>query len=111
MHSADCDAAIYPPASHPHGRLQVVVHVSAETLEEDSDVSAETSTHNNAGISHLEDGPHVSAETSRRIACDCCRIALLEDDHGEPLSIGRNPARFRPPYAARRARSIPTWGL
>ena len=54
-------------------RYQVVVHVSAETLKADSDVSAETSSHINAGQSHVEDGPAVSAETSRRIACDCSR--------------------------------------
>jgi len=87
-----------PASAATADRYQVVVHVSAETLKEDADVSAETSTHINAGISHLEDGPHVSAETSRRIACDCSRIPLLEDDHGEPRPSAANPARFRLPY-------------
>ncbi|MEX2124068.1 MAG: DUF222 domain-containing protein [Woeseia sp.] len=82
-------------------RYQVVVHVSAETLKSDPDVSAETSSHINAGASHIEGGPMVSAETSRRIACDCSRVPLLEDDDGELLSIGRK-SRTIPP-AIRRA--------
>jgi hypothetical protein len=82
-------------------RYQVVVHVSAETLKQDPDVSAETSAHINAGTSHIEGGPMIAAETSRRIACDCSRVPLVEDDDGEPLSIGRK-SRSIPP-AIRRA--------
>ena len=67
-------------------RYQVVVHVAA-------DVSAETP--------HLEGGPHVSAETSRRIACDCSVLGIKEDQDGEPLAIGRK-TRSIPP-AMRRA--------
>lgn len=70
-------------------RYQVVVHVSAETLTGDDNVTAETS--------HLEDGPHVTAETSRRIACDCSVSALVEDGLGEPLSIGRKSRSIPPP--------------
>jgi len=65
-------------------RYQVVVHVSAETSD-----------------AHIEDGPHVSAVTSRRVGCDCSIIAVLEDGDGEPLSIGRK-SRAIPP-AIRRA--------
>ena len=65
-------------------RYQVVVHVSAETAD-----------------AHIEDGPHVSAETSRRLACDCSVIGVLEGGEGEPLSIGRK-SRAIPP-AIRRA--------
>ena len=55
-------------------RYQVVVHVGG----------------GHAGDScHLEDGPHVTAVTSRRIACDCAVVAIKEDKNGEPLSIGR----------------------
>jgi len=67
-------------------RYQVVVHVAA-------DVSAETP--------HLEGGPHVSAETSRRIACDCSVLGIRQDQDGEPLAIGRK-TRSIPP-AMRRA--------
>jgi hypothetical protein len=59
-------------------RYQVVVHVTAET-------------------SNLEDGPHVTAETSRRIACDCAVVGIKEDKNGEPLSIGRRSRTIPPP--------------
>lgn len=70
-------------------RYQVVVHVSAETSAE---------------CPHIEDGPHVSAETSRRIGCDCSLLAIREDEDGQPLSIGRK-TRSIPP-AMRRALRI-----
>jgi hypothetical protein len=66
-------------------RYQVVVHVTAET-------------------SQLEGGPHVTAETSRRICCDSTIIKLTEDDDGEPLSIGRRSRSI--PAAIRRALRI-----
>ena len=50
---------------------------------------------------HIEDGPHVPAETSRRIACDCSVLEIGEGEKGEPLSIGRK-SRSIPP-AMRRA--------
>lgn len=59
-------------------RYQVVVHVTAET-------------------SHIEDGPHVTAETSRRIGCDCSIVGIKEDENGEPLSIGRRSRSIPPP--------------
>jgi hypothetical protein len=92
-----------PTSATTADRYQVVVHVSAETLKQQSDVSAETSAHINSGTSHVEGGPTIAAETSRRIACDCSRVPLLEDDDGEPLSIGRK-TRSIPP-AIRRALS------
>ncbi len=71
-----------PSQASTADRFQVVVHVTAET-------------------SHIEDGPHVSAETSRRIACDSSIVELIKDKKGEPLSIGRR-SRSIPP-AIRRA--------
>ena len=85
-------------------RYQVVVHVSQETLRDDTrcdDVTAETSGGFDAGRAHLEGGPHVTADTSRRLACDCSNIHVVEDELGEPLSIGRK-SRSIPP-AIRRA--------
>jgi len=90
-----------PRSTSTADRYLVVVHVSAETLKDEPDVSAETSEHINADLSHIDDGPHVSAETSRRMACDCSIVGLVEDDEGEPLSIGRK-SRVIPP-AMRRA--------
>ncbi len=60
-------------------RYQVVVHVGATT------------------DSYLEDGPGVTAETSRRIACDSSIVAIKEDKNGEPLSIGRRSRTIPPP--------------
>ncbi len=67
-------------------RYQVIVHVSAETSMDGA---------------NMEDGPHVSAETSRRIACDASLLGIKEDENGEVLSIGRK-TRAIPP-AMRRA--------
>ncbi len=70
-------------------RYQVVVHVSAETSMEGP---------------HIEDGPRVSAETSRRIACDSSLLAIKEGNDGEPMSIGRKTRSI--PSAMRRALRI-----
>ena len=39
----------------------------------------------------------VTAETSRRIGCDCSTTILKEDEQGEPLSIGRRSRTIPPP--------------
>ncbi len=79
-----------PASSSTADRYQVMIHVTAET-----DNGAKTT--NN----YLENGPHVSAETSRRIACDSSISILHEDQNGQPLNIGRK-SRVIPP-AMRRA--------
>jgi hypothetical protein len=48
-------------------------------------------------ISHLEDGPHVTAETSRRICCDSSISPLITGKNGEPLNIGRKSRVIPPP--------------
>jgi hypothetical protein len=65
-------------------RYQVVVHVYPKGTR-----TAETSS--------IEDGPHVTAETSRRIGCDCSVVGIREDKDGEPLSIGRRSRTIPPP--------------
>lgn len=79
-----------PASSSTADRHQVVLHVSAETL-----------TDREGHISYLQDGPHVSAETSRRLCCDAGISVLTEDEDGTPLNIGRK-SRIIPP-AMRRA--------
>jgi hypothetical protein len=79
-----------PTSSSMADRYQVMVHVTAET----SDAAEATN-------NYLEHGPHVAAETSRRIACDSSISILHEDQDGQPLSIGRK-SRVIPP-AMRRA--------
>jgi Domain of unknown function (DUF222) len=71
-------------------RHQVVVHVSAETLR-----SSEP------GQCEFEDGASMAAETARRLSCDASVVAMVENDQGEPLNVGRK-TRSIPP-ALRRA--------
>jgi hypothetical protein len=87
---AESFLATGPAAQNGGDRHQIVVHVDAETLE-----------HKRAGRCELEDGPSVSAETSRRLACDCSVIRITADTDGEPLNVGRK-TRSIPP-AIRRA--------
>ena len=69
-------------------RFQVIVHVDQDVLGPDG-----------AWAATLEDGSRVSAETLRRVACDCGMVAMSRN--GEALNIGRR-ARTIPP-AIRRA--------
>src|SRR2546425_9143214 len=72
-------------------RYQVVVHVDAPVLA-DTDAP---------GQSVLEDGTHVSAQTSRRLACDASRVVMRHDAQGRAGELGR-ATRTVPP-ALRRA--------
>jgi hypothetical protein len=72
-------------------RYQVMLHVDAGTLEEAGD----------PGLSELEDGTRVSAETSRRIACDAGLVRITRGSDGKVLGAGRR-TRTVPP-ALRRA--------
>ncbi len=95
-----------PQSRSSADRYQVVVHVSAETLKAnppDDGVSAETVDPFQTDFSYLEDGPHVSAETARRIGCDAAKIDVIDDIDGEPLNIGRK-SRLIPPALARALR-------
>jgi hypothetical protein len=72
-------------------RYQVVVHVDAAVLADPD----------GAGQSALEDGPHVPAGTSRRLACDASRVVMRHDEDGRVVEVG---ARTRTiPPALRRA--------
>jgi hypothetical protein len=64
---------------------QVVVHVATETLRDKS-----------AGCCEVEDGPSMSAETARRLAWDASVVVLIEDEDGEPLSVGRKTRTISP---------------
>jgi Domain of unknown function (DUF222)/HNH endonuclease len=75
----------------PGGRYQVVVHVDAPVLADPE----------SPGQSVLEDGAHVSAETSRRLACDASRVVM---QHGRDGRVVEVAARTRTiPPALRRA--------
>jgi len=62
------------------------VHVAAETLRDRT-----------AGRCEIEHGPSIAAETARRLACDASVVALIENDDGEPLSVGRKTRTISAP--------------
>jgi hypothetical protein len=64
----------------PGERYQVVVHVDARALADPDD----------PGQSVLEDGARVSAETSRRLACDASRVVMQHGRDGHVVG-GRCP--------------------
>ncbi len=60
-------------------RYQVMLYVEPETLTEQGE----------PGLSELEDGTRVSAETARRLACDASRVEVRRDSYGSLLDVGR----------------------
>ncbi len=74
-----------PPVDRSSGgeRFQVMVHLEQEALGADGEWSATPE----AVRRVLEDGTRVSAETLRRVACDCGLLTIGGD--GENLNIGR----------------------
>ena len=80
-----------PATGNGGERFQVMVHVDQDPLAPDGVLSAS-----------LDDGTRVSAETFRRVACDCGLVAVAGD--GAQLNIGRR-ARSIPP-AIRRALAL-----
>ncbi len=81
------------PSGSTADRYQVVVHVDAETLKDQT-----------AGRCHLEHGPALPAQTVRRLTCDASLIRIVETERGEPLDVGRK-TRSIPP-AIRRALNV-----
>jgi len=66
-------------------RFQIVVHVDHDTLRDSA-----------PGRSEFEDGGDVSAETSKRLSCDCSFVKITEDDSGNPLNVGRKTRSIPP---------------
>ncbi len=67
-------------------RHQIVVHVAAETLRDRT-----------AGCCEFEHGPSMAAETARRLSCDASIVALVENEDGEPLNVGRKTRTISAP--------------
>jgi hypothetical protein len=67
-------------------RHQIVVHVGAETLRDQS-----------GGCCEFEHGPSMAAETARRMACDASVVKLIENDDGEPMNLGRKTRTISAP--------------
>src|SRR6056297_1211769 len=77
-------------------RCTIHLHTAPETLSADGE-TAEAE----LDVSISTSGARVSAETSRRLACDCGVVHWQEDEHGTTLNVGRK-TRSIPP-AIRRA--------
>src|SRR5258705_2263858 len=87
----------------PGERYQVVVHVDAGVLADPDQ----------PGQSVLEDGVHVSAETSRRLACDASRVVMRHDEDGRVVEVGARTRTIPPALrlaARQRARRSPLPG-
>ncbi|MPZ17454.1 MAG: DUF222 domain-containing protein [Luteitalea sp.] len=84
-------------------RYQVVIHVDEDTLKADAEPAAGEAVAPDAGQAVLEDagGVRVSAETSRRIACDASTVVMRHAPDGSVLDVGRK--RRTIPPAIRRA--------
>jgi len=76
---------------HGGDRCTINLHTTPDTLREDGETAE----------SELDSGARVSAETSRRLACDCGVVHWHEDEDGSALDVGRR-TRSIPP-AIRRA--------
>lgn len=77
----------------PNGgeRTTIHLHTDADTLRRDGE----------GAESRLDTGAHVSAETSRRLSCDCAVVHWHEETTGGTLNIGRRSRNIPP--AIRRA--------
>src|SRR5467141_2790501 len=90
---ADALALVAETALH-HGidpgtsgeRYQVVVHVDAPVLA-DPDAP---------GQSVLDDGIHVSGDTSRRLACDATRVVMRHESAGQIAEVGARTRTIPP---------------
>ena len=75
-----------PGALNGGDRNLVTVHVAAETLRRKE-----------AGCCEIEEGPSIAAETARRVACDASVVAIIENEDGEPLNVGRKTRTISAP--------------
>ena len=85
-------------------RYQVVLHVEAET----AGVSPADEATAQAVLELADGGVHVSAETSRRLACDASVVVMRQGADGAALDVGRKtrsiPGAIRRALTARDAR-------
>ena len=75
-------------------RYLTMIHVDEHVLHDDTD-----------GRCELDDGPALSPDTARRIACDAPFIAVLVDKLGKPMKVGKKtqaiPTRVKRAVRAR----------
>ncbi len=67
--------------------FQVMIHVDSAVLTDQS----------NDGLCEFESGEGISAESSRRLACDAPHVAVASDSEGNVLHIGRKARKISTP--------------
>ena len=85
-----------PKAMSGGDRQQIVIHVDAESLRQET-----------PGRCEVEGGPSIAAQTARRLSCDASLVTVLEDEAGQALDVGRK-TRSIPPAIRRALRSRDT---
>jgi hypothetical protein len=91
-------------AGSPADRYQLVVHVDQRVLAtgsvyaqlEETGDSPMPERYNGPGRCELDDERALALETVRRLGCDCSLVGIVEDDDGEPLSVGRKTRSIPP---------------
>jgi hypothetical protein len=76
-------------------RCQVIVHIDQRLL------ASPDRAHDDTGLPpphrcELEDEHTLAVETARRLSCDCSLVGIVENEHGEPLDIGRKTRSISP---------------
>jgi hypothetical protein len=91
--TAMCDATLARPPTGLTGgdRYQLLFHVDASTLATGSPGASVAG----PGSCAVADGPGISPETARRLACDCAIVAIAEID-GTPVGVGRRTRSIPP---------------
>jgi hypothetical protein len=93
---AECALAADLEGGAAGDRYQVVLHVEGDALSREA-APAE----GGASQAVLDDGSYVSAETSRRLACDASVVVMRHAADGSVLDVGRKTRTI--PIAIRRA--------
>ena len=101
LHAATC--ALH--AGLDHGtigdRYQVVLHVDAADAQSACHGASQAPDHGQAAV-ELDDGAiNISAETSRRFACDASFVVMRHAADGSVLDVGRKTRTIPPASAAR----------
>ena len=83
-------------------RYQVVVHIDQRLLATGDLAKADANHNGTARLQRceLEDETDteraLALETARRLGCDCSLVGIVEDEDGEPLSVGRKTRSISP---------------
>jgi hypothetical protein len=80
-------------------RCQIMLHVDINTLREHSQATSHAHQH-----CHMDDKHWISPQTAKRLSCDASLVAVLEDERGRVLNIGRRTRTV--PAAITRALNI-----